>query len=63
MDPFGLINILGAAAVTGVAACYLHSRMREDDRLHLDKQGLVDEFERGTDHLGNGNLFGRDPCL
>lgn len=59
MDPIGLLNILGAAAATGAAACYLRERMREDDRLHLNKESLVEEFTQRTDHLGNGNLFGK----
>lgn len=63
MDPFGLINFMGAAAATGAAACYLHHRMREDDRVHLDKPELIEEFVRTTDNAGNGNLFGKDPCL
>lgn len=59
MDPIGLLNILGAAAVTGAAVFYLSDRMREDDRLHLNKQNLLEEFTLRTDHLGHGNLFGR----
>lgn len=61
MDPIGLLNILGAAAVTGAAACYLRDRMREDDRLHLNKQNLLDEFTQRTDHLGHGTVFAEEP--
>lgn len=61
MDLLGLSNILGAAAVTGAAACYLRNRMREDDRLHLNKQSLVKEFTQRTDHLGHGTVFAEEP--
>lgn len=61
MDPIGVFNILGAAAVTGATACYLRGRMREDDRLHLNKKNLVDEFAHRNDNLGHGSLFGKQP--